>query len=171
MFDVHVHSAPDIIDRIGHDDDIARFYCDAEFTGFVLKAHHESTIGRAKAVARATGLRVVGGIVLNRHTGGVNPDAVAAALFSGGRVVWFPTTDSHTQETAGLPRLCDHDSRLSRSVLSIEDDPVFDKKVDVILDLVAEADALLCTGHLDAAECRWLFERASARGVRRFLLT
>jgi Family of unknown function (DUF6282) len=173
VFDVHVHSSPDITARIGFDDEIGRFYADAMFSGFVLKAHHESTVGRAKAVARATGLDVVGGIVLNRHAGGINPDAVAATLFAGGRVVWFPTADSHTQETAGLPRLCDHDRRLGRSVLDIgpHGDPGVERNVDLILDLVAETDALLCTGHLSGAECRWLFERARDRGVRRFLLT
>jgi Family of unknown function (DUF6282) len=174
VFDVHVHSAPDIVARIGYDDEIGQFYRNAEFSGFVLKGHHESTVGRAKTVARATGLDVVGGIVLNRPAGGINPAAVLSALLAGGRVVWFPTADAHTQESAGLPRLCDHDARIGRSVLGIPPnaaESTLERDVDSILDLIAEADALLCTGHLSAPECRWLMDRAHAKGIRRFLLT
>ncbi len=174
MFDVHVHSAPDIVARIGYDDEIGQFYRTAAFSGFVLKGHHESTVGRAKAVARATGLDVVGGIVLNRPAGGINPAAVLSTLLAGGRVVWFPTADAHTQESAGLPRLCDHDSRLERSVLGIPPNATgsaLEDDVDAILELIADADAVLCTGHLSTPECRWLMERASAKGIRRFMLT
>jgi hypothetical protein len=175
VFDVHVHSAPDIVARIGHDDELGRWYAAADFSGFVLKGHHESTVGRAKAVARATGLDVFGGIVLNRPAGGINPAAVLTTLLSGGRVIWFPTADAHTQETAKLPRLCDHDERIDRSTLAIppeaDDGRTLEQRVDVILDLIAEADAVLCTGHLGTAECRWLFDRAQQRGITRFLLT
>lgn len=175
MFDVHVHAAPDVIDRIGYDDEIGASYRDAGFTGFVLKGHHESTVGRAASVARSTGLEVVGGIVLNRTVGGLNPASVLATLESGGRVVWFPTVDSHTQETAGLPRLADLDGRLDRAVVSTP--PVLDpapgelEDIALVLDLIKEYDAVLCTGHLSAPECRWLLAEAKKRGIGRFLLT
>lgn len=175
MFDLHVHAAPDVLDRIGHDDEIGVQYADAGFSGFVLKAHHESTVGRASAVARSSGLDVVGGITLNRAAGGINPSAVLATLASGGRVVWFPTADAHTQETAGLPRLGDLDGRLDRSVLATP--PVLRPgaqalaDIHLVLDLIAEFDAVLCTGHLSGPECRWLFAEAKRRGITRFLLT
>ncbi|RFU85712.1 hypothetical protein DY218_15970 [Streptomyces triticagri] len=175
MFDVHVHAAPDVLARIGHDDQIAAGYAAAGYSGFVLKAHHESTVGRASALARSTGLDVVGGITLNRAVGGINPAAVLSALSSGGRVVWFPTADAHTQESAGLPRLGDLDERLDRSVLAVP--PVLDegqeaaRNAEFVLDLIAEHDAVLCTGHVSGPECRWLLDRAQARGIRRFLLT
>lgn len=175
MFDVHVHAAPDVVDRIGHDDEIGTAYRTAGFDGFVLKAHHESTVGRASAVARATGLDVVGGIVLNRPAGGINATAVLSALGSGGRVVWFPTADSHTQQAAGLPRLADLDERVGRAVLATP--PVLDPgpgqldEIRLVLDLVREYDAVLCTGHVGRAECAWLLAEARRRGIRRFLLT
>lgn len=175
MFDVHVHAAPDVIGRIGYDDEICARYAESGFTGFVLKAHHESTVGRAAALARSSGLDVVGGIALNRAAGGVNPAAVLAALGSGGRVIWFPTADAHTQETAALPRLSDLDSRLDRDVLAVP--PVLtptgqqSAEISLVLDLIAEHDAVLCTGHLSGAECRWLLDQAQQRGITRFLLT
>lgn len=175
MFDVHVHAAPDVTDRVGFDDQIAATYAAADYSGFVLKAHHESTVGRASAASRSSGLDVVGGIALNRPVGGVNPAAVLAALRSGGRVVWFPTADSHTQESARLPRLEDLDTRLDRSVLAVPPvrppEPGADRDIDLVLDLIAEHDAVLCTGHVSTAECRWLLEQARSRHISRFLLT
>lgn len=175
MFDVHVHAAPDVLARIGYDDQIAAGYARAGYSGFVLKAHHESTVGRASALSRSSGLDVVGGIALNRAVGGINPAAVLSALSTGGRVVWFPTADAHTQESAGLPRLGDLDERLDRAVLSVPPVLVADdasvRNAAFVLDLIAEHDAVLCTGHLSGAECRWLLEQAEARSIRRFLLT
>lgn len=175
MFDVHVHAAPDVLARIGHDDQIAAGYAAAGYSGFVLKAHHESTVGRASALARSTGLDVVGGITLNRAVGGINPAAVLSALSTGGRVVWFPTADAHTQESAGLPRLGDLDERLGRTALAVP--PVLAAGHEtagdaaLVLDLIAEHDAVLCTGHVSGPECRWLLDQAEARGIGRFLLT
>ncbi len=175
MFDVHVHAAPDVVDRIGYDDEICAQYATDGFSGFVLKGHQESTVGRAKALARASGLDVVGGIALNRPAGGINPASVAATLHSGGRVIWFPTADAHTQESAGLPRLGDLQPRLGRAALSTP--PILTatehqlKEISLVLDLIADFDAVLCTGHLSGAECRWLFDQARKRGISRFLLT
>ena len=172
MFDSHVHAAPDVLPRIGDDAAIGRAFDTSGFTGFVLKAHYESTVGRAHAVATATGLSVYGGIALNQHVGGVNPAAVAATLAAGGRVVWMPTADAHTQRAAGLPALCLHEPRLGNQAYAIPPvDPTAQEAVDLVLDLVAEHDAVLATGHLSAAECRWLGGRAGERGVSRLLFT
>jgi hypothetical protein len=175
MFDVHVHAAPDVMERIGHDDEICAAYAAAGFSGFVLKAHHESTVGRAAALARASGLEVLGGLALNRAAGGINPAAVLSTFSSGGRVIWFPTADAHTQEEAHLPRLNDLDPRLDRAVLAVP--PVLAPgrnqmaDLNLVLDLIADHDGVLCTGHLSGAECRWLLDQAKHRGISRFLLT
>jgi hypothetical protein len=172
VFDSHVHAAPDIVDRIGADDDILRTYQTAGFDGFVLKAHYESTVGRAAGLASRSGLSVVGGVALNQTAGGINPAAAASALMAGGRVVWMPTADAHTQETAGLPRLCDQDPRLSRGTLAVPPvEPGTEAAVELILRLIAEHDAVLATGHLSGPECAWLLERARRHGIRRVLLT
>lgn len=175
MFDVHVHAAPDVTPRIGDDADVAAAYRDAGFDGFVLKAHHESTVGRASAASRSAGLEVIGGVALNRAVGGINPAAVTSCLYAGGRVVWFPTADSHTQESARLPRLADVDERVGRTTLSVP--PVLDptpsqrRDIALVLDLIRDFDAVLCTGHVSRAECAWLLDEARARGLRRVLLT
>ena len=172
MFDSHVHAAPDVLDRIADDIDVAKAFELSDFSGFVLKAHYESTVGRAHAVARLTGLAVYGGIALNQHSGGVNPSAVAAALSSGGRVVWMPTADAHTQRAAKLPSLCDHEPRLGTHAYAIPPvDPRATEAADIVLGLIADHDAVLATGHLSGAECRWLAERARFFGISRLLFT
>ncbi|MDQ3157150.1 MAG: DUF6282 family protein [Actinomycetota bacterium] len=172
MFDSHVHAGPDVVERIGDDLFVAQTYDLADFSGFVLKAHYESTVGRAHALARVTGQAVYGGIALNQHTGGINPSAVAAALASGGRVIWMPTADAHSQQAAGLPRLCGQERRLSSHTYAIPPvDPSKEHDTDVVLSLIADHDAVLATGHLSDAECRWLSERAVYFGIGRLLFT
>lgn len=172
MFDSHVHAGPDVLDRIGDDTDVAEAFAAAEFSGFVLKAHYESTVGRAHAVHRSTGQAVYGGIALNQHCGGVNPSAVAASLSSGGRVVWMPTADAHTQRTACLPRLCDHEPRLEPHAYAIPPvDTRATEATETVLALIADHDAVLATGHLSGDECRWLSERARFYGIDRLLFT
>lgn len=172
MFDSHVHAAPDVMDRFSADIEMGRSYAAAGASGFVLKAHYESTVGRARAVADVTGLAVYGGIALNQQTQGVNPSAVASALNAGGRVVWMPTADAHTQASAGLPRLCDQDPRLSQHTYAVPPvDPSTEEDVDLVLALIAEHDAVLATGHLSGAECQWLAGRAHHFAITRLLFT
>src|SRR5450755_83907 len=106
MFDLHVHTAPDVWERYDDDTGIVRLYEQAGFTGCVLKSHYDNTAGRARAAGHGLRLRVYGALALNQQAGGLNPAAVAAALAFGARIIWMPTTDAHTQQTAGLPRLC-----------------------------------------------------------------
>ncbi len=47
MFDLHVHAAPDVDPRAGDDTTVADWYEAAGYSGFVLKGHYESTVGRA----------------------------------------------------------------------------------------------------------------------------
>lgn len=172
MFDSHVHAAPDVVDRLDADVALGREYARADVTGFVLKAHYESTVGRARAVSDVTGLEVYGGTALNQHTGGLNPAAVAAALGAGGRVIWMPTADAHTQGAAGLPRLCDHEPRLPQHAFAVPPvDPSAEQATDLVLALIADHDAVLATGHLSGEECRWLAERARRFGITRLVFT
>lgn len=172
MFDLHVHAAPDIWPRLGDDQQILRWYAAAGFSGCVLKAHYDATMGRATAAGAGLRLRAYGGQALNQHVGGINPAAVAAALAMGARVIWMPTADAHTQHAAGLPRLSSLRPGLSATTYAI---PPVDwstaDRVRQILNLIAEADAVLATGHLSVAEVAWLLGEARQAGITRLLLT
>jgi hypothetical protein len=178
MFDLHVHSAPDVVDRLGDDVDLAGWYGDAGAAGFVLKSHFESTVGRAALLRHTSGLEVYGGIALNAQAGGLNPAAVAVALAMGGRVVWMPTVHARSEASPGAGpggdpgSLAEFSARLTAGSFAA---PPVDWAAQVpltrIFELIAEADAVLATGHLSGAEVAWLIPAASAAGVRRILLT
>src|SRR5919109_272427 len=102
--DLHCHPYPDLFPRLADDIDIAMAARDAGMKALVLKCHHESTVSRAYLVQRMVpGIRVFGGIVLNRYVGYINPAAVEAALRLGGKEVWMPTVDAgyHAQVHGG----------------------------------------------------------------------
>lgn len=167
-----MHAAPDVWARRGDDLQILRWYAEAGFSGCVLKGHYDATAGRAAAAGAGLGLRVYGGQVLNQHAGGINPAAVAAALTMGARVIWMPTADAHTQATAGLPRLCHERPGLVDTTYAIPPvDPSAGERVRRILELIADGDAVLATGHLSTAEVAWLLPEARRAGVNRVLLT
>lgn len=172
MFDLHVHAGPDVVARLGDDRRTLLWYEEAGYSGCVLKGHYDATMGRAAAAFEGLRLRAYGGQALNQHVGGINPAAVAAALAMGARVIWMPTADAHTQEAAHLPRLCRQEPRLEATTYAVPPvDWSAEERTRQVVELVAEADAVLATGHLSAAEVAWLIPEARRAGVRRMLLT
>jgi hypothetical protein len=172
LFDLHVHTAPDVQPRLGGDLEVVRMYERAGFTGCVLKGHYDATAGRARLASEGSRLRVYGALALNQHVGGLNPAAVAASLQMGARVIWMPTADARAQEAAGLPRLCRTQPRLMATTYAIPPvDPGSEDNVRRIVALIAEADAVLATGHLSTPEIAWLLPVARAAGVTRMMLT
>lgn len=173
MFDLHVHASPCVAPRWGDDVATVAAYEDAGAAGCVLKGHCEPTVGRAVAAGAGRSVAVYGGIVLNRPAGGFNPTAVAAALSMGARVVWMPTVDAAHHRAAGLshPPSCAPALPAGPGYAAPPVDPTSEDDLRTILALVAEADALLATGHLSGAESAWLLTAARAAGVRRSLLS
>lgn len=173
MFDLHVHAGPDIVPRLGDDADTVLWYEQAGFRGCVLKGHYDPTAARAQAAARGRNITVAGGLVLNRPVGGFNPVAVAVALALGARVVWMPTVDSRAHRAADLPRPFSSHPYLDTATTYAAPpvDPTSEEALRSIIRLISDADAVLATGHVSAAECNWILREARSAGVRRLLLT
>jgi hypothetical protein len=172
VFDLHVHSAPCLLPRWGDDIETVKAYESAGFAGCVLKGHFESTVGRARAAGVGRRLTVVGGVVLNGSVGGLDPRAADDALALGARVVWMPTFDARSHRRASLPQPRTRDRNGGRADLAVPpEDPTSEPAVRRILSLIAEADAVIATGHLSAPEAGWLVRAAREAGVRRVLLT
>lgn len=172
MHDLHVHTAPCVAARWGDDATTVSAYEQAGFSGCVLKGHCESTVGRAFTAGAGRSVRVDGGVVLNHPVGGLNPGAVAAALATGGRVVWMPTVDAlHHPRALAHPPSCAPGLRGQPGLAVPPADPASEEAVRTICELVAEADAVLATGHLSGEEIEWLLHAAADAGVQRVLLT
>jgi hypothetical protein len=173
VFDLHVHAAPCVVPRRADDTDTALAYERAGFSGCVLKSHCESTVGRAVAAGRGRTVDVFGGLALNATVGGFNAVAVAASLSMGARVIWLPTVDARAHHDSGLvhPPSCAPSLPRGPGFAAPPVDPTSAPALRTIFSLVAEADAVLATGHLGGDEVAWVVREARAAGVRRILLT
>lgn len=173
MFDLHVHSAPDVVERGLDDFETVAAYRDAGYEGCVLKCHNEPTGGRARIASKHTGFPVYGSVVLNRAVGGINPVAVAVEMDLGARVVWMPTEDSALHRRAQLPRgtTVHRPASAVAPVSSGMRSPAGRESLAEVLRIVADADAVLATGHLAADEIGWVLTEAARFGVTRTLLT
>jgi hypothetical protein len=176
--DVHVHSEPDLFPRIADDVGVARHAASLGLRAISLKCHSERTTSRAYLTAKMVpGIQIVGGIVLNRAVGGINPAAVEAALQFGAKHVWMPTVDAanHARTFGSTGAYDKQASTVADSGdvgIEVFDDagtPI-DGLYDV-LDLVAEYRAVLSTCHLSIPEIERLVPAARERGVEKIMIT
>jgi Family of unknown function (DUF6282) len=162
--DTHVHSAPDVIPRQLDDLQLVEEARRAGMRALVLKNHACPTCARAYLLNRIQGdVHVLGGLVLNDTIGGFNPRAVETALKMGGTEIWMPT------KSAANHRRCFG----GRGGLTIGNGNGAALRAEVrdIVRLIADAGAILATGHLSPQESEVLIEEALAAGVRRISVT
>ncbi len=173
--DLHVHPSPSPFPRRVDPVGAAEAAAAAGMRAIVVKSHHSDTAVLVDAL-RERGLgevdcEVYGGVVLNSQVGGINPHAVSLSLAMGGRVVWLPTISSpaHIASSGHFP---------TATVNLLEEEPidVWDAAGDLtpelaqIAELIAEADAVLASGHVAPASIVASFEAAREAGVRRLLV-
>jgi hypothetical protein len=174
--DLHCHSGPSPFPRrLNHVDaswDGARI----NMRAILVKSHHHNTVMDLLAMEsqlKDAPTPVFGGVALNTEEGGINPSAVALSLGMGGRAVWAPTVSSAQHLKAH-----NHDDGFPAAALDLLEHEVsiFDANGDVSADTVtvtkqvADAGALLASGHLDGPSMLALFETAKASGVTRMML-
>lgn len=176
--DIHVHSEPDVFPRIGDDVMVCSHAADVGLRAIVLKCHSERTTSRAYLTSQLVpGIQILGGIVLNRAVGGINPAAVESALQFGAKQVWMPTVDA-ANHAATFGSTGAYDKQ--RSTVAREGDAgirIVDEagallpEVYEVLDLIAEANVILGTCHLSRGEIHTLVRAAFERGVHKVLIT
>ncbi len=125
----------------------------------VFKQHYLETASWAYLVSRMVpGIKLFGGIALNRSVGGLNPNAVEqVATFAGGfgRVVYMPTFES------------EHYNPKSPIAVPIAKNGELLPAVHEVLKVVAKYDMALSTGHSSPQESLMLIKAAKAAGVNR----
>jgi hypothetical protein len=179
--DLHVHPAPSPLPRRIGALEAAELAGAAGFDAIVVKSHHHSTVMDVQALESngsraAAGARLFGGIALNSAVGGLNPHAVDLALKMGGKIVWFPTIGSpkHIEHHHAHP-----DLKFPKLAVKLEpeepidvfgDDGELKPAVHRILESIADADAILASGHMAPASITAVFEAAREKGVRRMLV-
>ena len=165
IIDIHAHvgpatdlSLPRTLDAIEATELAARHGMRA----INLKQHYLETASWAYLVSRVVpGIKVFGGIALNRSVGGLNVNAVEqVATFKGGfgRVVYMPTFESefyNPNSPIAVP--------VSKNGQLLP--AVFD-----ILKVVAKYDMALSTGHSSPAESLMIIKAAKDAGVKRIFV-
>lgn len=128
----------------------------------MLKSHHVPTMDRAWWASRIVrGVSVYGSLVLNDSVGGINPAAVAVALQHNARIIWLPTLSA-----------ANHLNRKGvRGGLVVARRDRVTRAVSEILDLIAQRDVALATGHISLKEIRPVLKAAVRAGVRRIIVT
>lgn len=177
--DLHIHSGPDVIERIGTSVDIARAAAAAGMRAIVLKDHAYPSFLKAGLTDQVVeGIRVFGGITLNATVGGLSLRTVKGAIAGGTRVVMFPTCDTamtvKRQQNNDLPPspMSAHGFGLPFVALrTVDDDGKVVPDVEDILRLLADhPHIIMSNGHLPQDEAVPLFERAAELGVRRLVI-
>ena len=179
--DLHVHPAPSPLPRRIDAAEAARLAAEAGFRAIVVKSHHHSTVTDVLALEHEHAIpgdvKVFGGIALNGPVGGVNPKAVDLALKLGGKIVWFPTIGSpqhirHHAEHSDLkfPKLAVELKPEDPIEILADGDGRLRDEVYEVLESIAEAGAILASGHLAPDRITRLFEAAREVGVRHLLV-
>ncbi len=176
--DLHIHSTPDAFPRLLNDLEVAKQARDAGMRAILLKGHATMTCDRAYIARQVVpGLEIYGGIVLNSPVGGINPEAVKAAIKMGAKAVWMPTmwAQNHVkyiQEKMKMEGYQAIGMEFPEKGITIfnEEGQVIDEVTDV-LKAVAENDIICATSHLAIEEQKVLFDLALDIGVKKFVVT
>jgi uncharacterized protein DUF6282 len=177
LVDLHCHSGPNPLPRRFDHAEAARDGARLGMRALLAKSHHHNTVMDLLAMRdRLAGLStaVYGGIALNGQVGGINPYAVELCLRMGGRAVWFPTISSsahidHHNSGGGFPRPT---VPLTMSQVDVRGaDGALLPEVGRVLDVIAEAGALLSAGHMAPADIQDVFAAARDRGIGRLIIS
>ena len=145
FIDTHVHTAPDIKPRALNDIEAAYEAKHEKMHAIVIKSHVESTAGRAKIAEQISEFKVIGGVCLNSSVGGLNPEAVKTTADLGGKIVWFPT--------------------ISAPHISINYE-----NMESILNIIAEKELILATGHLKPDDIFLLLDYAKSLKIKKIII-
>ncbi len=175
-FDLHVHSGPSVMSRkLDHIEEL-KAAAEAGQRGILIKDHYypgAPVVNLLRPHMEEYGVELFSGIPLNNTSGGLNPYTVDTFLKMGANLVWMPTSSAanHIRSTHRKTRLATARPMRPAEAISVVDTRgrLLDE-VKEILDLIAEFDAVLSSGHLHVSEIWPLFEEAKARGVNRRLV-
>ncbi len=161
--DVHTHAAPDPYTARRTDSrELVELAIEAGMGGLVLKSHDYATQPLAWALDREfSGLDVYGSLSLDHGLGGLNPDAVSVSLRIGARVVWMPTFDSASYRERGGRFFS-----AGQGIGLLDDSGALLPVCHDLLDVIAEHDAVLASGHLSSVETLALLTEARRRDIR-----
>jgi hypothetical protein len=173
LIDFHIHAGPESgSNRVYDDDEIAMEATKQGLKAVVFKNHSIPSFIRASLIQKSINkwavennkkpLDVVGGVVLNYPSGGINPSAVEVCADLGGRLVWLPSINAS------------HYYRVMGKSGGIE---VLNEKREVVVELlgimeiVRDRNMILVLSHQSVYERFVIIKKAKEMGVKKILLS
>jgi hypothetical protein len=165
--DLHAHCGPDSYARQWDGFEVAKLAKERGMRGVVLKNHWTETAGLAYLARKygEQGIEVFGAVSLDTPTGGINPQTVRYMIDvvgHYGRIVWMPTHDSE-HEVKYLKE--------NRPFVSVSRDGKLLPEVLEVIQLIAQNDLTLATGHVSPDEAFLIMREAKKQGVQRIIVT
>ncbi|MDR2870110.1 MAG: DUF6282 family protein [Deferribacteraceae bacterium] len=184
-YDLHVHSAPDVLPRKMDDIEMAQRVINSGMAGYAIKSHYFCTSERAELIRKLyPKCNAIGTITLNSSVGGINPAAVEMAARSGAKLVWFPTCDAaHEREhvfkgdpNKKLPYWAQiiiemNEQGINNPVISIMENGKLTKATHEVLDIIAAHNMVLATSHISHEEAFALVDAAVEHKIDRIIIT
>lgn len=185
-YDLHVHSAPDVLPRKMNDIAMAERIKQSGMAGYAIKSHFFCTSERAELMHELyPEVDYIGTITLNSSVGGINPTAMEMACRSGVKLVWFPTCDSEHERAHTFNG--DPNKKLpfwARIIIEMKEAGIEAPTVNCLdengeltqnvldtLDIIAKYNVILTTGHISHEEAYKLIPEAVKRGVKNIIIT
>jgi hypothetical protein len=179
VIDMHLHASPCLLERPFDEVEIARQARDVGYRGLVLKSIFVPNADRLQFVRQAVpGIELFGGLVLNHTVGGINPEAVAAAVGFGAKMVWLPTVHASNhvrffgvshypwQKQKGYRR-----ERDIKPISVIDEHGALVPEAIEILEIAKHANLVIGSGHVSAAEILAVLAYASRIGFDKVVAT
>jgi hypothetical protein len=178
--DLHCHSGPSVMPRYFDHIEAMHEAASVGIRALLIKDHYYSATPVTEMLNKHFGhlhVKLLSGVPLNNTVGGLNIHAVEHGIKLGARLVWMPTfssrnhLDHHKQDAHFKDKFPQTKKKMLEPIpLSVVDERGrLLPEVGPILDLIAENDIVLSSGHLHISEIWPLFEEAKRRGVTRLL--
>ena len=168
VYDLHIHTSPDVVPRKCSDIELGRRLIGAGMAGCAIKSHYFDTSARAGLIQEQfPQLHIVGGVVLNRSVGGINPEAVERSAQAGGKMVWFPTVESRSFQAFQYRENPSPD--LSHLLTVLDENGMLIPQAKAVIETAVRHRMVVGTGHLSAQEGMALVAEAARTGCQMVL--
>jgi hypothetical protein len=159
--DLHIHIAPDTIERYYDSVSLAREAREKGMRAIVLKDQMCPSVHKAILTSYIVPeIKIFGGVALNHTNGGLNPRSVAVTLKSGGKIIWLPTVDAEycqrkASEGHWISNIVQRNTfgHPQEGISLIGSGGKCVPIVGNILKMAADSGAIVATGHISAQEC------------------